>query len=60
MRKRRWHKVWPWNAALLFCPRDGGWHIFGCACARRNPRLIPAAARAWYRDNWRLEVAHVD
>ena len=49
---RRRHGVWVWNAALLFCPRDGRYHAFGCECARRNSRLVPGALRAWYRQNW--------
>ena len=50
---RRRHGVWVWNnAALMFCPRDGRYHAFGCECARRNSRLVPGALRAWYRQNW--------
>ncbi len=46
------HDVWPWDPRFLYCPLDGKYHYFGCACARQNPDLIPGSLQTWYRENW--------
>lgn len=47
------HHVWPWNPRMMYCPKDGKYHDFGCPCARRNQNLIPAALITYYQENWR-------
>lgn len=49
------HKPWPWNPALLHCPKDSKYHRFGCSCVRANPELLPASLHAWYKENWQAQ-----
>lgn len=53
--KPKKHDVFPWNPQLMFCPRDGQYHQWGCACARKHPRLVPGALRDFYADNWKKQ-----
>jgi hypothetical protein len=49
------HKVWPYNPKLVYCPKDGQYHTFGCPCVRKHIRLLPTGLHAYYRGAWQRE-----